>query len=147
MTLKTYLIIMSGATAMCWLAFGMILWSINPEITSWIGFSLFYISLFLCVMGTSAIIGFLVRFVGLKKELAFRSVRAAFRQSFLFALLIVITLFLLSKDLFTWLNLFLLVLALSVLEFFLISYEKPHETHHGEKSALDNEDYVNVYNE
>lgn len=122
MTLRSYLILMISATVMCWLAFGSVLWTINPEITNWVGFLLFYASLFVALIGTSAITGFLIRFIWLKQELLFNSVKIAFRQSFLFAVLITIVLFLLSKDLFTWLNLILLVIGLSVLEFFLISY-------------------------
>jgi hypothetical protein len=109
---------------MCWAVFFFVLGTVNPEITNWVGFMLFYLSLFLSLVGTSAIIGFLVRFVGLKKTLAFRSVAEAFRQSFLFSFLAVASLFLLSKNLFSWFNLVFLVIGLSVLEFFLISYKK-----------------------
>lgn len=111
------------AALICWTAFGFILWTVNPEVTNWIGFLLFYLSLFLAASGTAAIIGFTVRFIGLKHELVFNSVKAAFRQSFLFAFLIIAALFLLSKGLFSWLNLILLIVGLSVLEFFMISYK------------------------
>ncbi len=124
MTLKKYLIFMSLATFVCWVAWAYIIWSINPEITNWIGFLLFYFSLFAALTGTAALVGFIIRFAALKQKLAFRSVQDAFRQSFLFAALIVVSLLLLSRDLFTWLNLFLLIIGLSLLEFFLISYEK-----------------------
>lgn len=122
MTLRSYLIIMIIATIICWGAFIFTLWTINPEITNWLGFLLFYLSLFLALSGTAAIVGFLIRFVGLKHELAFYSVKTAFRQSFLFAFLIVAILFLSAYNLFSWLNLFLLIISLSILEFFLISY-------------------------
>lgn len=126
MTLKSYLIIMLITTLICWLAFSFVLWTVNPEATNWLGFLLFYLSLFLSIVGTSAIIGFIIRFVGLKHELAFRSVRDAFRQSFLLAFLLVAVLFLLAKNLFSWLNVFFLVIGLSILEFFLISYQRPY---------------------
>ena len=124
MTLKKYLIIMAIMTLISWAIFAYVLLSINPEITNWLGFLLFYVSLFLSIIGTSALVGFLVRFVFLKKHIAFRLVKEAFRQSFLFAFLIVISLILLSQDLFTWLNIFFLIISLSVLEFFMLSYEK-----------------------
>lgn len=124
MTLKKYLITMIIMTILCWFAFVYVLFSINPDITNWIGFSLFYVSLFLALVGSAAIIGFVVRFITLKQELAFYLVREAFRQSFLFALLIVVSMFLLSRDLFTWMNLFFLIASLSVLEYFLLSYDK-----------------------
>lgn len=125
MTLKSYLTIMLIMTLICWVAFIFILWSVNPEITNWLGFLLFYLSLFLSLVGSAALAGFIIRFVGLKHKLAFRSVIDAFRQSFLFAFLIVASLFLMSKNLFNWLNLFFLIIGLSVLEFFLISYRRP----------------------
>lgn len=124
MTLKSYLITMSLISLVCWGVFIFILWSINPATTNWIGFLLFYFSLFLALTGTAAIIGFVIRFIAMKKELAFRLVKEAFRQSFLFAALIVFSLFLLSKDLFNWLNLALLIISLSTLEFFLLSFSK-----------------------
>lgn len=122
MTLRAYLSIMAIATLICWGAFVFILRTVDPIITNWLGFSLFYISLFLALSGTAAIVGFLIRFVGLKREMVPFSVKTAFRQSFLFAFLILAILFLFAHNWFTWLNLFLLVVGLSLLEFFLISH-------------------------
>lgn len=122
MTLKAYLVIMTIMTFVCWLAWLFVVLTVNPEVTNWIGFFLFYLSLFLALTGAAAIIGFIIRFIGLKQQLAFRSVREAFRQSFLLASLIVISLMLMAHHLFTWLNLIFLIVGLSLLEFFLISY-------------------------
>lgn len=102
----------------------MVLNSINPEITNWWGFFLFYFSLFLAVSGTASVLGFIVRFIGLRREWEMYSVKSAFRQSFLFAGLVIISLALLAKDLFTWFNLLILILGLSVLEYFLLSYSE-----------------------
>lgn len=113
-------------TLVCWLGFLFVIWTINPEETSWLGFSLFYLSLFLAIVGTASLIGFIIRFVGLKQNIAFRSVRDAFRQSFLLAFLITAILFLLSKNLFSWLNVFFLVIGLSIFEFFLVNYQRPY---------------------
>jgi len=110
-------------TVISWLSLIFVLWTVNPESTNTVGFILFYVSLFISLLGTSAIMGFVIRFVAMKKELAFTLVRNAFRQSFLFAALVVICLFLMTKDLLTWLNLSFLVIGLSVLEFFLLGYE------------------------
>ena len=123
--MKKYLITMVALTLICWAIFGYVVFTIDPYQTNIVGFSMFYSTLFIALVGTAAIVGFLVRFVGLKRALAFKSVKEAFRQSFLFSLLVVIGLYLLSKDLFTWLNLFYLIGGLSILEFFLLGYEKP----------------------
>jgi hypothetical protein len=116
---------MTITTLLCWLAFVFILWTVNPEEASLMGFSLFYLSLFLSLVGTASITGFIIRFIALRRELVFNSVKEAFRQSFLFAIFIIAILLLLSHNLFSWLNLTLLVVGLSMLEFFLISYHKP----------------------
>jgi hypothetical protein len=115
---------MAAATAVCWLLWGVIIFIIDPEVTNNIGFMLFYSTLFLALVGSSAIIGFLVRFVALRQAMAFRLVKEAFRQSFLFSILIIVCLILLSKGLFTWMNVSFLIIGLTVLEFFLLSYEK-----------------------
>jgi hypothetical protein len=114
------------ATLACWGAFIFVLNTVNPEITNWLGFVLFYSSLFLAVSGLAAIVGFLVRFWLLKQKLAFYSVNSAFRQSFLFALLIISVLLLLANNLFTILNVLLLVVIITLIEFFLISHRKKH---------------------
>jgi len=122
MTLRAYLILMIISTLLCWSSFIFIIWTVNPEATNWIGFLLLYFSLGLSLVGATAIIGFIIRFIFLKRELVFNSVKEAFRQSFLFSFFIIIILLLLSRNLFSWMNLIFLVAGLSVLEFFLLSY-------------------------
>jgi len=124
MTLKTYLTIMLLGTAICWAAWVVVINSIDPETTNLVGLLLFYASLFLAIVGASAILGFLVRFILLRQELVFRQVVRAFRQSFLFAAVIVASLILQSFQLFTWYNALFLIIGLTVLEFFLISYKR-----------------------
>lgn len=124
MTLRGYLGTMAATSVVSWLGWIYVLATIDPTSTNWLGFLLFYLSLFLALTGTAAIIGFLVRFIALKHALVFRQVKDAFRQSFLFALLIVASLYLLSQHLFSWLNAAFLVITLSLLEYFLISYRK-----------------------
>lgn len=122
MTIKSYLFLMTTSTILCWICFLCIILRINPDTTNFIGLVLFYLSLSLSLIGTTAIIGFIVRFIFLKHELAFQSVREAFRQSFLFTALIIISLVLLSNNLFDWINLSLLIITLSVLEFIMLGY-------------------------
>lgn len=124
MTLKGYLATMSAATAFCWLGWGYIVTVVDPTDTTWAGFLLFYAALFLALAGTAALAGFAVRYRTLKRQLVFRLVQDAFRQSFLLAFLLVAALFLLSKNLFSWVNLLFLVVGLALIEYFLISYRK-----------------------
>lgn len=112
---------MALMTLLCWSCWFYIIFTVNPEITNWIGFSLFYVSLFLSLVGTAALVGFIIRFIALKQALAWHLVKEAFRQSFLFSLLIIVSFMLLSRNLFSWLNLALLVVSLSIMEFFILS--------------------------
>lgn len=124
MTLKNYLFVMSVLTMICWGVFFFVANLVDPAATTWFGYGLFYLSLFLALSGTAALIGFIFRFVALKKELAFNLVKVAFRQSFLFSFFIVLLLILKSQQLFNWLNLFLLIVVFAIFELFLISYKK-----------------------
>ena len=124
MTLKKYLMLTAFATAICWTIFLFIASVINPELTNTLGFFLFYLSLFMAISGTASLIGFLIRFVALRHELAFYAVRVAYRQSFMFALFIIAILILLSQSLFTWLNLFMLIAVFVIAETFMIHSQK-----------------------
>ena len=124
MSLRLYLFIMSAMTAGCVLAFGYIILTIDPETTNNIGLVLFYLSLLLSIVGAAALSGFVVRFVFFRHELIITTVKTAFRQSFFFAGFIAAVLFLLSRNLLSWLNLSILIIGLSLLEFFLLSYGK-----------------------
>jgi hypothetical protein len=62
----------------------------------------------------------------LKRELIVRSVLVAFRQGFLVAILVTIILFLASHHILNTLNIILLILGLSALEFLLLSFESDH---------------------
>ncbi len=123
MTLRSYLALMIIATLVAWLGFGIVLLTVNPEATSWLGLILMYLSLLVAVTGSGSIIGFIIRFLFLKHELIVRSVVVAFRQGFLSAILVCGVLFLFSRGLFSALSLGLLIVALTALEFFLLSLE------------------------
>ena len=124
MTLKKYLILTAIATAICWTIFLFVASVVNPELTNWLGFFLFYLSLFMAISGTASLIGFLIRFVALRHELAFYAVKVAYRQSFLFSLFIIAILILLSQSLFTWLNLLMLVAVFVIAEMVMIHSQK-----------------------
>ncbi len=124
MTLKSYLFVMGVLTAICWGIFLFVANLVDPEATNWFGFLLFYLSLFLALSGFVSVIGFLVRFVALKKKLAFNLVKISFRQSFLVSLFVIMLLIMKSQHLFNWFNLLLLLIIFLILELFLISYKK-----------------------
>jgi hypothetical protein len=113
---------MITATIFCWLAWFMVFFNVNPEVDGQLGLSFFYASLGLSLIGTGATLGFFVRFVIFRRQIIATQVLEAFRQSFLFAILVLASLFLSSQNLFNWLNSFFLLACLVILEIFIISY-------------------------
>lgn len=121
MTLRKYLVLMSFATCLCWGAWLLVLFLVDPEGTSGAGFLMFYVALFFALMGTFAILGFLIRYVFKKDEFAFRQVKVSFRQAILLSMLVVGWLFLQAHGFLAWWNLLIFIAILAALEFFFVS--------------------------
>ncbi|MEK9183163.1 MAG: hypothetical protein AAB849_01505 [Patescibacteria group bacterium] len=127
MTLSRYLIIMTVATFLCWVAWFLVLFNINPYEASVWSFLAFYISLFLALAGTFTVIGFGLRVWLFKQnDPHFHQVKKTFRHGMLFGALLIIAMFLQSQRLLHLWNTFLLIFAFAFLEFFFIS--SPKET-------------------
>lgn len=124
MTLRKYLLLMGMASLVCWLAFFMVVFYLNPFSGGIIAVFFFYASLFLAIVGSFAIIGFILRRKFLQGELIFRQVAVTFRQAFWFGLLVTISLGLKKMNMLTWYNSLLLILVLVVLEFFFLSTKR-----------------------
>lgn len=132
MTLRQYLILMSIGTILCWVAWLFVVWSIDPSDAGTLGFLFFYISLFLAIVGSFSVFGFLVRRAIIKDdELVFRHVKRTFRQSIFVATLIVFVLFLLAEHLLTWWNLILLLGLCVFLEAIVFTNRKYSNTNYG----------------
>lgn len=121
MTLKKYLFSMSFLSLLFWLVFVFVAKLINPETSNWIGFSLFYLSLFLAASSVLALLGFVFRLIFLRKIPPFTLAKTSFRQSFLFSFLLIAILLMLAESLFSWLNIIIVILILSILEYIFIS--------------------------
>lgn len=115
MTLKQYLNLMLICTLICWGAWALSLFLINPEKAGLLGFVLFYFSLFLAALGTAAIIGFLIR-ARLGKTPIFAQVSIAFRQGIWLAAIIVFLLLLKGLNLLRWWNLVIFILLIVIIE-------------------------------
>lgn len=121
MTLSKYLILMSLASIVCWVAWGLVIFYMNPVSSGLTAVIFFYLSLFLAMAGTFSVVGFTLRAKIFGGELIFRQVTVALRQAGWFGFLTVFSLWLQSKNLLTWYNLILLILALLIIEFFFLS--------------------------
>lgn len=128
MSLSKYIILMLVATLFCWGAFLIVLYSVNPFATTDIGFVLFYTSLFFALTGTLALVGFILRYIFNKTQFITEQVIVSFRQALLFALLIVVSLFLQSQQLIAWWNLLILIFLLVLIEFSFASQSAKHNS-------------------
>lgn len=125
--MKKYLFIMFIATLMCWGAFGLVLVFVNPYEAGKLGLMFFYLALFLGLLGVFSIIGFVFRFLLKRGEFAYNQVKTAFRQGFMFALLLVAVMILQSSRLLVWWNMLLLIFLFGGIEYFFLVGESKKE--------------------
>lgn len=121
MSLKRYLIIMGIGTAIAAASWVMVLLFLDPQVSGTIGIILFFTSFFMVIFGISSIVGYLVRRIFQRHEVAFKLVGISFRQAVLIATLLTGCLFLQSKGYFTWWTSLLLLVFLSLLEAFFVA--------------------------
>ena len=121
MTVLRYFILMIIATVLCWTAFGLVIYNIDPFTSGWIGVVCFYLSLFFALIGTLALIGFALRIAFWRESLPYKHVGISLRQGLLFAVLVGCALLLAANDLFTWWSIILLVAGFGILELFFLS--------------------------
>jgi hypothetical protein len=121
MTLRQYITWIALGTLLAWGAFVLVVLYLNPETAGVLGFTFFYLSLFLGVAGSLTLLGFVWRYIRHRDDLLFRHVTISFRQGVLLGVLVTGALFLQSQKLLTWWNLILLVVGITLLELFLLT--------------------------
>ncbi len=125
MTLKQYLLLMAAGTIMCWVAWFFILFNISPEQAGLLGFTFFYISLFLGTVGLFSVTGLVLKKQKSDKDdIIFRQVKRTFKQGILFGSFVILALLLLQFNLLFWWNAILLALLYIVLEGAIVSGRK-----------------------
>lgn len=123
MTLKQYIILMCMASLLCWAALGVVMWNVDPYVSTPMVFGFFYLSVFLSLCGTLSLLIFGL-YAGLSRRVIplYKIVQKSFRDSIIISLTATILLFLQSKNLVNGLNLiFLIVLCVGLFIFFMTS--------------------------
>lgn len=121
MTLKTYILGMASSIILCFASWALIVIYIDPNETNLIGFSLFYLSLFFCLTGLLALIGFYARKkIFMKNEAEFSKIEITFRQGFFLSLIFVGILFLQSFRMLYWWNALIFVAVIIFLELYFL---------------------------
>ena len=117
MTLRQYLFLMSIGTLICWVTWFYIVGSVDPYGAGILEFVFFYASLFLAMLGTFSVIGFVMRqHVVRSDEIVFHHVKRTFRRGAMMALLLIILLFMSQAKVLTWWNSLLLTVLFFVCE-------------------------------
>jgi hypothetical protein len=124
MRLRLYVTFMLAGTVLCWTAWLLTVFFLDPTATGWLGFSLFYSSLGLSLVGSFSLLGMGLRLWLIPDDVVFRQVAIAFRQSFSFSFLVLSALFLQSQGIFTWWSMLLLLAALTLLEFTVLALKR-----------------------
>lgn len=112
-------------TGAAWFAFGAVVWSIDPTRSGILGFVFFYATLSLALLGTLTICGAGLRTLTNRDEVVSRHVSKAFRQAFLFTILVDLSLVLSSQGYFRWWTATILILLLAVVELVFLSARHP----------------------
>jgi len=121
MSLKKYLIIMTSVTLICWIAWLVVLFYFSPGEGNSMVFLLFYLSLFLALIGTFSLMGFFGRVWFSREQVIFRYLGVSTRQALWFSILLVGTLMMQGVDFLRWWSVLLLIIFLILLEFFFLS--------------------------
>ncbi len=121
MNLQKFIIFMILGSLLSLVGFLMVLFFINPNEAGVFIYLLFYLSLGLFSVGTLTVFGFFIRKSLSKKEMAFTQVIISFRQALWISIVLLVSLFLQSRELLNWINEILLILTLGLIEFFFIN--------------------------
>lgn len=117
MTFRSYLVFMAILTLIDWGAWLYILETVNPNETTIVGVLIFFVTLFLGLVGVVSIIESIVRVLLLKREVVIREVAIAFRHGVLLSLVAVGSILLLKQQLFQWWTLLILIVIASIFEY------------------------------
>ncbi|HZQ45978.1 MAG TPA: hypothetical protein VFC07_03120, partial [Verrucomicrobiae bacterium] len=106
----------------------IILW-LNPAAGGWVGYVLFFLSLFVVLSSVASLIGYGVRRVLLPRQLPAYSVRISLRQALLVGLFTNILLFLQLLRVLQWWLTIILILFFVVIESMFLSYDRAASRH------------------
>ncbi len=121
MKLQSYLIGISISSLICWLAFILTIFYLNPDATRVLALSSLFISLFFALAGTFTLVGFFVRTALSHNELYYANINVSFREGFLVSLTIIGLLALQLLKLLTWWDASLFIAIMILVEFYFLT--------------------------
>lgn len=116
MSLRLYLIFMTLTSLCAWIAWLIVLHTIDPTKTGFLGYFLFYTSLGFSFLTSLTLFGTIIRVWLKKDELAYKHVIRSLRQGLLFSVLFITALVLSGLGLLVWWVMILLIFIATTLE-------------------------------
>jgi len=123
MTLRNCLLGLVLSTILCFAAWLLILFSVDPDKSNWQWFLLLYLSLLFALTSLFTLMGFFVRSKIFSNKPIFSQVGISFRHGILFSIVAVGTLFLQGLRMLSWQNSLLLIIGVVILEFYFVNQE------------------------
>ncbi len=121
MKLQSYLIGIGASSVICWVAFVLTIFYLNPNTNRTLALSSFFISLFFALAGTFTLAGFFIRTALSHNELYYANINVSFREGFLLSLIIIGILALQLLKLLTWWDASLFVAIMILVEFYFLT--------------------------
>jgi len=124
MTLRRYLAFLGIGTGLSWFSWLLVLFRVSPDQVGGWGVLLFFLSLFMALWGTFSLVGMVIRFLLLKREIIYYQVVNSYRQGVFASCILVVMLALQSFRILRWWNALLLIIGISVVEYYFLSKQK-----------------------
>lgn len=121
MSLKKYLMLMTATTIVAYILVAAIVYNFDPFEAGLIIIIFFYASVMLALIGTFSVLGFLMRHLFDRNGVIFRQVITSFRQSIWLSSLLVISILMYQRGVFSMVTVSLLIIALGILELYFIT--------------------------
>lgn len=131
LSVRSHIVFMLMATVIAWISWLAVLLTVDPNEASWWGFGLFFLTLFLSLFGSFALLGFALRtIVSSRRSTTRYRVVVSLRQGFLWSLALIIVLSLQGQRVLSMWILILILIIFAVLELSIVSLERERETNH-----------------
>lgn len=127
MNLRDYLLALTLGTVAALSAAGIVLFAIDPATAGPLAFTALYITLGAAAVGLFSIVGTLIRVYREKTADVGMAVARSLRQAIFFSGLLLLSLFLSSRNLLTVWMMVLLVILFTLVEFFFLASKKRNE--------------------
>ncbi|MFH1711729.1 MAG: hypothetical protein ABH846_00630 [Patescibacteria group bacterium] len=127
MNLRQYLLTFGIGTLIAWAAWLIILLNTDPASASIGFFIVFYITLFIGLVGFFTTIATIIRARRYKKRDFEDAIKRSVRQGVMLTILVIGNLILASQSLLTWLTAVLLIVVIGLIEFFFLSAQSKKE--------------------